>query len=410
MTLGGPGDRLVALGRLCGLLAEAAILLQIFLIGRIPFVEQAFGHDKLNRWHRANGYLLSVFLILHPLLIILGHATWSQTGFWSQAWTLVTGWDGVLEALIAWAIFVMIIVASVRMFLYRRYRYETWYVIHLSVYAAIILVLDHQTNYGDFAGNSTAKLAWQLITWGTLGLLVLFRFVKPLWNFQKFQFRIDRVASEAPDVHSIYLKGRNLKAFRYKPGQFANLFFLQKGMLFAHPFSFSLPPGGADIRFTIRGAGDFTSRINNLRAGTRVILDGPLGIFTPEIAQTNKFLLIAGGIGITPIRAMIEPLATAGADVVVLYANRTERDIVFKDELLALQRRQPFKLYFFLEQHQSGHEPGRIDGGHIKEYVSDYMERDVYFCGPPAMTEAMHHIVSGLGVPPARIHFEKFGY
>ncbi len=410
MNRGGPGARVVALGRLAGLLAEAGVLLQIFLIGRIPFIEQAFGHDKLNRWHQYNGFTLSAFLILHPLLIILGHAVWSQTGFWGQAWTLVTVWDGVWEAFIAWVIFATIIIASVRMFLHRRYRYETWYLIHLSVYAAIILVLEHQTNFGDFAGNPAAKFAWQSITWGAFGLLVLFRFIRPLWNLNRFKFRIDRIVREAPDVHSIYITGRNLAAFRYRPGQFANLFFLQKGMLFAHPFSFSLPPGGSEIRFTIRGAGDFTSRINKLEAETRVVIDGPLGVFTREIAQTDKFLLIAGGIGITPIRAMIEPLAAAGADVILLYANRTEHDIVFKEELLALQRRHPFKLYFFLEQHQSSHEPGRIDGGHIKEYVSDYRERDIYFCGPAAMTEAIRHIVSGLGVAPARIHFEKFGY
>ena len=80
-TSGLASGKIIALGRLCGLIAELTLALQLALIGRIPFLEQAFGHDGLNRLHRFNGQAVAIFLLAHPLLLIWGYSSLNQMNF-----------------------------------------------------------------------------------------------------------------------------------------------------------------------------------------------------------------------------------------------------------------------------------------------------------------------------------------
>jgi NAD(P)H-flavin reductase len=155
-------------------------------------------------------------------------------------------------------------------------------------------------------------------------------------RFFKHQFYIDKVVQETPDVYSVYIKGKNIEQFTYEAGQFANYTFLQKGMYFTHPFSFSTAPNAEYIRISVRGVGDFTRRIPELRPGTKVVIDGPLGIFTERSSARDKYLFIAGGIGITPLRSLAEDLSKRGKDITLLYGNRTADNIPLKAELEAM--------------------------------------------------------------------------
>jgi ferredoxin-NADP reductase len=132
--------------------------------------------------------------------------------------------------------------------------------------------------------------------------------------------------------------------------------------------------------------------------GTKVFLEGPFGRFTPAVAKTNKYLFIAGGIGITPIRAMIEMLAREHADMLLLYGNRTEQEIAFKDELSQLIPNTHNII------------AGRIDEEKIKQLAPDFASRDIYLCGPPPMMNSIITILKNLGVPRSHLHYEKFAY
>lgn len=214
---------------------------------------------------------------------------------------------------------------------------------------------------------------------------------------------------EAPDIFSVYLKGKNLGQYKFHPGQFANLTFLQKGMWFTHPFSFSSAPNGNFLRFSIKTSGDFTDKIGQIKPNTKVIIDGPLGIFTLNSAKKNKFLFLAGGIGITPLLALAEQLNEQKADVILLYGCKTEKDTAFKQELSALNLKQ----YIILSQESPLVEDflsGRITGEKIKKLVPDFLEREVYLCGPEAMMKAVLADLKTLGFPKQQIHFEKFDY
>ena len=192
------------------------------------------------------------------------------------------------------------------------------------------------------------------------GCLVVFRAGRPIVRCARHRFRIDRIVTESGDVTSVYLTGRQLDRFMFRPGQYANVVFLSKGCWSPHPFSFSAAPNGQFLRVSIKAAGDFTDRIRELTPGTLTLLEGPLGAFTAAEPR-DKYLMVAGGIGITPIRALIESLAEAGRDIVLVYAVRTANDLVFASELRALTRTA---ISFCLTQptRAGAHESGRVDG------------------------------------------------
>ena len=216
---------------------------------------------------------------------------------------------------------------------------------------------------------------------------------------------------ESADVMSIYLKGRSLEEFPVEPGQFALLRFWAPGFkLQAHPFSFSKAPDGRELRFSVKKCGDFTAALHaGLKAGTPVIIDGPHGVFTGARMRTEKALFVAGGIGITPLRAIAERLCAEKKDSVLVFSNRARKDIVFEAELAGLGKSGPFKVIHVLtEDEEWPGEKGRMDAARLARLVPDLAERDAFLCGPPPMMEALRAALRGLGVNRNRIHYERF--
>ena len=138
-----------------------------------------------------------------------------------------------------------------------------------------------------------------------------------------------------------------------------------------------------------------------------MLLEGPLGAFTAGASIGRKYVMVAGGIGITPIRALIESLAAGDRDVVLLYAARTVNDLVFARELRALTPR----CHFVLSQTantDNGHERGRIDTAMFERLVPDVQEREAFVCGPPPMMKGVIGALRASGVRRSRIHYERF--
>jgi len=120
----------------------------------------------------------------------------------------------------------------------------------------------------------------------------------------------------------------------------------------------------------------------------------------------EKYLMVAGGIGITPIRALIESLANAHRDIVLLYAVKTARDLVFGSELRALTGRCHFVLSRSVSS--DGYEQGRVDRVMLERLVPDLRDREVFVCGPLAMMKAVIGALHALEVRGSRIHYERF--
>lgn len=402
----GGASAVIAVGRLCGLVAEYFILTQLVLVGRLRVVEPLYGHDKLNDVHRFFGKCIAIVLLAHPTFLALGYSMLGDAPFLSQVWDFLMNWDGVLKAFTALFLIGAIVAVSL-VIVRKRLRYETWYSVHLFTYLAIWLAFEHQTETADVSAGAALGY-WLTLNYAVFGLLVLYRFARPIYLFWKHRFSIERVVAETPAVTSIYVSGRKMDRFAFEPGQFANWTFLSKGMWNTHPFSFSAAPNGESLRVSVKSVGDFTARVRALKPGTKVVVDGPLGAFTAKKAETGKYLFIAGGIGITPIRSMIERLAREGKDLVLLYGNRTVADIALRSEL---ERMAPEKVTHVLsDEVRDGYESGRIDEEMIRRLVPDFDSRDAYVCGPPPMMDGVTAALMSLGVPKRRIHFERFSY
>lgn len=391
---------LLSLGRLFGLLAMTMILAQVTIISRAPWLERYFGHDTLTRGHRLNGYGAFFLILAHPFLIVLAYAKLTHHGFIDAFLHDVLTLEDVLNALIAYVLLIAIVgtsMAGVR----RRVKYESWYFFHLLIYVVIALVFGHQLTQSP-DGQSWFLYYWYGLYIFAFGNLLLFRFARPVYRLWKYQFRVDHIEPGPSNTTSVYISGNNLEKLRIEAGQFMILRFLAKGCWWqAHPFSLSVAPNGKFLRVTIKASGDFTTnQIPLLRSGTRVLVDGPHGVFTRRVMQKNKVLYIAGGIGITPLRSMIEECKDKSIDQQLLYAVRSEGDIVFRSDFDLIPNLK--KEYFIDKQ--------RIDEAALRAWVPDIKERDVYVCGPPPMMEGIITILKKLGVPKNQIHSERFNF
>lgn len=407
---GNVGQLLVAFGRLAGLAASLAVLLQFLAMSRLPWLERAFGLDKLSVFHQLNGKIALPLLLLHPAFVVFGYSNMMDVSFRNQMFTLVQGDSTMVMAMVGLVLFVLVATTSLY-FVWRKFSYESWYFVHLLAYAAVFFSFWHQIKLGtDLIVNQAFYFYWISLYIAVLVSVLVFRFLRPLFFLKKHGFEIDRLVQETDMATSIYIKGRQLEKLSAQAGQFVFLRFLQKGFwLESHPFSLSAVPRGEELRVTIKAVGDFTSNIPKLESGTKVIIDGPHGIFTSNRSRLPKVLLIAGGIGITPLRSIFEEMLDQEKDVVLLYGNRKLSDIVFREEINSLSEKHNARVVHILsEEKDGGFESGYIDKEKLSKLVPDITEREVYLCGPAPMMKLLQQSLVELGVKKENIYFEVF--
>jgi predicted ferric reductase len=387
---------LIGLGRLAGLLLEFTILVQLLLISRTPFIEKAYGFDKLNRLHRLIGYTLSVCLFIHPILITWGYSNLSHVSMRHQFLDFISTWEDVGKAVLGIAILIGAIILSLP-FVRKYLKYGSWHASHLFMYVAIALFFGHQINTADVS-YGLGLYYWITLNFTVFGLVILYRFLQPFLFYYRHRFVVSKVVQETASTSSIYISGKQMNRFKFQSGQYINISFMKKGLWHPHPFSFSSAFNGQYLRISIKAAGDFTSRISEITPETKALIEGPFGRFTESVARGDKFLLIAGGIGITPIRALAETLQQKSKDTALLYSNTQGGEVAFKDEL---QRLSLTNSHFLA---------GRITGVEIERLAPDYRSREIYICGPVGMIESLTLLFKQKGVPSSQIHFEKFAY
>jgi predicted ferric reductase len=402
------GELLTSLARITGLLGAYSALLQVLLLARLPAVERLFGFDRLTVWHRWNGHACLDLILAHVVLSVWGYALMDKISLPKEVSTMLGGgiYPGMITATIGTALLIAVVVTSV-VIVRRRLRYEAWYAVHLLAYGGIALAWFHQIPTGnELVLDRVAADYWRALYLGTLGLLVAFRILGPALNALRYRLRVAEVVAEGPGIVSLRITGRRLDRLDARPGQFFLWRFLdRKRWWAAHPFSLSEAPDGRSLRITVKALGDFSSRLAEIAPGTRIVAEGPFGVFTEAARRRNKIVLIAGGIGITPIRALMEDMS---GDVVVIYRVVREEDVIFRDELEELARERGITLFFVVGDHATEEGARLLSPSHLEELVPDIAERQVYVCGPPAMTEHLGRNVRRANVPPRFIHTEKF--
>jgi predicted ferric reductase len=401
------GEILTSIARLTGLWSAYLALIQVVLLARLPALERVVGFDRLSRWHRWNGHVCIDLVIAHVFFSVWGYALMDKFGIGKEISTMIWGgiYPGMITATVGTALLVAVVATSL-VIVRRSLSYEWWYVVHLMAYAGIALAWFHQIPTGnELVLDHTAANYWRGLYVATIVVLVVFRVLVPLYGALRYRLRVADVTPEGPGVVSVRITGRNLDRLRAHAGQFFLWRFLDgERWRSAHPFSLSAAPDGRSLRITVKALGDHTGRLGELQPGTPVLAEGPFGVFTDKARRRDKAVLIAGGIGITPVRALLE---TMRGDVVVLYRAISEADVIFRDELDRIAAARGATVHYVIGDHR-GDGADLLSAAHLRELVPDIEERDVFLCGPSAMTAVLEHNVRGARVPRRHIHIERF--
>jgi len=397
-------------GRITGLLAGYTIIVLLALMARVPALERGVGTDRLARWHAMGGRYTVSLAVAHTLLIIWGYAVAAHANVVSETSSLLTTYPDVLMATVAVGLLVLVGAVSARA-ARRKLSYETWHFIHLYTYLAVALAFSHQFATGaDFISNAKARWLWSALYVGVGGLLVWYRLIMPIYGAFRRQMRVVEVRRESADVVSVYLSGRHLDELGIEPGQFFRWRFLTRELWWAaNPYSLSAPPRGEYLRITVKVTGAHSRALLTLAPGTRVLAEGPYGSFTSGRRTRRKVLLLAGGVGITPLRALFESLPGAPGDISLIYRTNTPDDAVLRAELDWIANRRGAVVHYLHGAPRRG-ENDHLSGTRLRRLVPDVAERDVFVCGPEAMMTAARRGLRAAGVPRRHIHHESFTF
>src|SRR4051812_19905219 len=400
----GTAGWLTGAGRIAGLLCGYCCAVLVGLMARVPLLERRIGSDRVARWHAMAGRYTICLLVAHIALILTGYAAQDRSSIVHETVTVILDYPDMLMATAGTVVLFAVGITSARA-VRRRTSYELWYYVHLLTYAAVFLAFFHQLSLGDdLNGKPVATAAWYALYLGVAALVLWFRILAPVRLNLRHRLRVESVQKEAPGVYSVVVRGRNLDELGARPGQFLRWRFLGEGMGWTStPYSLSALPRPDLLRITVKALGDHSAAVPLLRPGTRVWAEGPYGSLTADRATTHRSLLIAGGVGITPLRALFETLP---GDVTLLYRARTSEDLALGGELEAIARWRGAKVLYALNGPR-GQRPG-ITAHSLAATVPGLVGHDVYICGPHGFAQELYGALRAAGVPDRRIHHESF--
>jgi predicted ferric reductase len=413
----GGAEAVTALGRVTGLLASDLLLLQVLLMARVPLVERAFGQDRLARWHRWTGFTSFWLMIAHVLLITLGYAGSDGSGVVAELWSMIVTYPGMLLATAGTALLVMVVITSIRA-ARRRLRYESWHLLHLYAYLGVGLALPHQIWTGaDFIGSAASRAYWWTLYAVSAGAVLIYRLGLPAWRSWRHRLTVSHVVPEGPGLTSIYLRGHRLSALPVRAGQFFQWRFLDgPGWSRSHPYSLSATPNRDLLRITVKDLGDGSARIATLKPGTRALIEGPYGKLTGESYTGGPVVMLACGIGITPLLSLLGELRYRKGEATLIYRARSEAEVAFRDELAWFAKHRGVRVtYMFGPRAERASwlplaQASQDDAKALRKLAPGLNRAQVYVCGPSEWTAAACAAALRAGVRPEQLHTEQFAW
>ncbi len=392
-----------------GFIGLAMMALQFALTARINRIEASYGVDIILQFHRYISLVAFAFILIHPLILfVVQPETLQLLNFFEAPWRARMAVLGTL-ALIA-----LVVTTIWRQQL--KIPYEPWRTAHgVLAVLAVALGLGHALGVGNYLGLFWKGVLWTAIALTALWLLVYVRLVKPYFMLKK-PYLVEGVRPERGDVWTLVLRPRGHEGIHFHPGQFAWITLdISPYRMREHPFSMSSNGDNPElIAFSIKALGDFTNTIQDVKPGTKAFLDGPYGVFTTERYEDSAgFILIAGGIGITPMMSMLVTQAQRKDErpYLLIYANKSWEDITFREELDELKERLNLTIINVLRQPPddwSG-ETGYVDKELLERYIPKRRgTRNYFICANPKMMDQVELALHQLGVPPTNIHMEHF--
>ncbi|MFI9646151.1 ferric reductase-like transmembrane domain-containing protein [Streptomyces sp. NPDC052040] len=400
----GAAGWLTGAGRIAGLLCGYACAVLVGLMARVPALETRIGSDRVARWHAMAGRYTVCLLVAHVVLILAGYAAQDRMSLVHETVTVVLDYPDMLKATVGTVILLAVGITSARA-ARRRTSHEFWYHVHLLTYAAVFLAFFHQLVLGEeFSGKPAATAAWYALYLGVSALVLWFRVLTPIRLNRRHRLHVEAVHREAPGVYSVVVRGRHLEELGARPGQFFRWRFLGAGLgRTSTPYSLSAPPRPDRLRITVKALGDHSAAVALLKPGTRVWAEGPYGSFTAERATRRRSLLIAAGVGVTPLRALFETLP---GEVTLLYRVRGAEDRILGGELEAIARRRGAQVWY--APNGAGGQRPDLTAESLRTAFPGLRGHDVYLCGPHSFAQDMYAALRAAGVPDRRIHHESF--
>lgn len=389
---------LYATGRLLALVGFISVFFQFVLSAKIKWIERNIGLDKLFGIHKTSGLIGLTFILIHPIPLTL-------TDLLAGRIPSIT-----LPKLVGASSLLIFVIGASSAVLYSKLRlkYETWKAIHTANYVALPLGFVHSLVLGSDLSRGSLRTFWFILAFLYLAVLA-----HKLWRriqIRRHPFQVAAVIQETHDTWTLEFAG---KPVAYKPGQFLIVQLIRDGRVSEpHPFTLSSSPTRKGLAISVKSVGDFTSTIRHTKTADRAYIDAPYGAFSFLCRDAPDLLFIAGGIGITPFMSMLRYMADSKLErrVVLVWGNKSERDIAFRAELEAIEAGMPSLrvLHVMSSQPDWPGERGYVDAEKLSRALDGLQDPQVFLCGPPVMMEVVLRTLRGLGIPKKRIHYERF--
>ncbi len=406
---------LIYLAIAAGYIALALMATELALVSRFKGVAGAFGLDSLLQFHRQIGIAAMFFATAHPVLLVADRA-YSRSlvvPSTNAPWPVTVG-------IAAFVLAALVVGLSV----YRRQlrmSYGVWHITHSLISIALIgFAAAHVLGLGRFAALPVVRALWAVYLAFFVIMYLRYRLFRPL-SLMHRPWQVVENRTEHGNSHTLVLRPVGHEGFRFEPGQFAWIGFGRSPFAIdQHPISFSsngdIPSHDGTIAFTIKRLGDWSAQVvPDVVPGTRAWVDGPYGVFTIDREEGAGYCLIGGGVGITPLYAMLQALETREdpRPVFMFHAANDFDDLTFREELDAMAERMPsLTLVTVLLRAEDDWEGER--GFVTAEILTKYLPATLYrrfqyfICGPGPLMDAMEKTLPAIGVPGERVHTERF--
>lgn len=384
--------------------------LQFGLTARFRWITQPWGEDVIYHFHRQISLIAVALVVAHPLILFA-----VRPELLALLNSFTAPWRARFAALSTYSLLALVATSLWRAKL--KIRYETWHLAHIALaLLAVTAGVLHMVGWSFYLSDPVKRALWIALTIFWIGLLLYIRVIKPLFMFRK-PYRITEVRKERGDSWTLVMHPEGHPGFRFIPGQFGWLTLWGSPFkITGHPFSFSSSAEAKDgrVEMTIRNLGDFTSTIHTLSVGQRVRLDGPYGAFTTG-NPADIHVLIAGGVGITPMMSILRTFADRGdkRPVILLYGSKNWESVTFREELEELKARLDLKVIHVLKNPPADWtgERGFVTADMFKRHLPPpYAHHEYFICGPDKMMDAIETVLGQLHVPLTKYHSERYHF
>jgi predicted ferric reductase len=410
-----PAQAVTSLGILTGLVGSDFILVMLVLAARVPIIDRTIGHDRAVAVHRSLGKPALYLILGHAALLLIGYGMSSGFDPIAEIGPMLALPDMPL-AFIGTALLIAVVVTSL-IAVRRKFSYEGWHLVHLLSYISVIFALPHQFSVGGILANGTVqRVYWIGLYVVAIGSIAIYRFIKPTVSSLRHQITVAGVTTISPGVTSIHLRGRRLRDLGTAGGQFFIWrFWTGRTWWHSHPISLSAMPTDSRARITVRDLGNGSARISQVPVGTAVSIEGPYGLFTDVARTAPRLAIVAAGIGVTPVRALLEGARFAPGEATVLLRASSQDETYLWDEIADIAEAKGATLYTMVGRRSPVGaswmpEEDARRGVTLASVFPHLAQSDLYLCGPTTWLDLVEADANAAGMPAHQIHAERFDW